>query len=180
MRLCPFLLVLGVMFVGDANNALACSFGGADLFRPTLAEWEQHEGPAQKSEGVEGDYWERVPRPIVKVAEITRGTAAPGSDCSDAGTISLEISLPESSTYAISEFGFYFRVQSGQLPDAIFPDYPLVGVVEDGKAKLFLAWLDGHPSTQIPLNLKVEVFLITNDLKIGPSAFFEVKSGKGG
>ena len=164
-----------------ANNALACSFvGGAKPFHPTLKRWQQHAGPAQKTNGAKGDYWERVPQPIVKVIEITRGTTAPGSECSDAGTISLEISLPKSSTYSISEFAFYFRVQSGQLPDAIFPDAPLVGVIKDGKAQIFLAWLDGHPSTQLPLDLKVEMFLVTNDLKIGASTFFEVKDGKGG
>jgi hypothetical protein len=180
MRPVKALLILSVAFAGIANSAFACSFGGSEVFRPSLSEWEQHEGPAQKTEGAEGDYWERVPQPVVKVTEIARGSAAPGSDCSDAGTISLEISLPASSTYSIADFAFYFRVQSGQLPDAIFPDVPLVGTVEGGKARLLLAWLDGHPSTQIPLDLKVELFLVTNDLSIGPSTFFEVQAGKGG
>lgn len=154
--------------------ALACSFAGAEVFTPTLERWEQHPGPAQK--GGEGDYWEKVPAPVVRVSKVTRGTAKPGSSCDDAGTILLEISLPEESTYSIEEFGVYFRVLDGQLPDAIFPNIPLVGGYEDGKMTLLLAWLDGYPSQQIPLDLKVEAFLVTNGLDIGKSTTFRIKS----
>lgn len=169
------LVILSSIFCG--YGALACSFGGSDLFKPTLERWEQHPGPAQKGE--KGDYWEQVPAPVVKVTSITRGTTAPGSSCSDAGTLSLEILLPEESTYSIEEFGFYFRVKSGELPDAIFPSVPMVGVVENGKSNILFAWLDGHPSRQIELDLEVEVFLVTNGLNIGPSTIFTVKAGKG-
>lgn len=159
------------------QNVLACSFGGSDLFKPTLKRWEQHPGPAQS--GGQGDYWEQVPTPIVKVASITRGTAAPGSSCSDAGTISLEISLPKESTYSIDEFAFYFRVKSGRLPGAIFPDVPMVGSIENNKSNILFAWLDGHPSRQIKLDLEVEVFLVTHSLNVGPSTVFTIKAGKG-
>jgi hypothetical protein len=168
---------LTVIFSG---SAFACSFGGSDLFKPTLARWEQHPGPKQKNEKSEGDYWERVPAPVVRVVKITRGTTAPGSSCSDAGTLDLEISLPPESTYSINEFGIYFRVKSGKLPDAIFPDIPLVGEVKDGKVRLFLAWLDGHPKYQTTLNLEVEAFLVANDLSIGSSSTFLVQANKGG
>ena len=163
-----------------SNNAFSCSFGGSDLFKPTLRRWQEHPGPKQQDEKAEGDYWERVPVPLVRVVKVTRGTSAPGSDCSDAGTLDLEISLPPESTYSIDEFGIYFRVKSGKLPDEIFPSVPLVGKVKDGKVRLFLAWLDGHPKYQIPLNLEVEVFFVTNGLNIGASSTFWVKSEKGG
>lgn len=160
-----------------SNSVFACSFGGADLFKPTLERWEQHPGPAQKGE--KGDYWEKVPAPVVKVSSITRGSAKPGSSCADAGVILLEISLPQESTYSIDEFSVYFRVKDGQLPDAIFPDVPLIGEYKDGKMTLLLAWLDGHPSRQIPLDLKVEAFLITNSLNIGESTIFNIVASKG-
>jgi len=156
--------------------ALGCSFGGTDVFRPTLERWEEHAGPKQKDENADGDYWEKVPAPVVRVISITRGSKAPGSDCGDAGVLELEISLPPESTYAIDEFGFYFRVVSGKEPDEIFPNVPLVGTVEGGKARLTLAWLDGRPQDQIPLNLEVEVFLVTNSLNVGPSTRFKIRA----
>jgi hypothetical protein len=160
-----------------SQGALACSFGGADLFKPTLERWEEHPGPAQKGE--KGDYWEKVPTPVVEVSSITRGSAKPGSSCDDAGVILLEISLPKESSYSIEEFAIYFRVQEGQLPDAIFPDVPLIGEYKDGKMTLLLAWLDGHPSRQIPLDLKVEAFFVTNSLNIGESSIFNIVARKG-
>jgi hypothetical protein len=171
--------ILGALL---GSNVQACSFGGGGgLFKPTLERWEQHEGPRSKDPRAEGDYWEKVPAPIVSVLKVTRGTTSPGSSCNDAGTITLEISLPEDSTYDIKEFGFYFRVISGKLPDEIFPDIPLIGEINNGKVNLFFAWLDGHPKYQFPLDLEIEVFLITNGLNIGKSSKFRVTSeiGKG-
>lgn len=171
------LMLLSLMVV--SLEAVACSIGGADLFTPTLERWDQHPGPKQEDSKSEGDYWEKVPAPIVSVAKITRGSASPGSSCSDAGVISLEISLPESSTYTIDEFALYFRVVSGKLPDEIFPDVPLVGPIKDDKMTLLLAWLDGDPKYQFPLDLEIEAFLVTNSLNIGPSTRFKVQSGTG-
>lgn len=160
-------------------KAFACSFGGANVFSPSLEEWEQHPGPKQKDSNADGDYWEKVPTPIIKVTNITRGSMSPGSSCSDAGILNLEISLPESSTYKIDEFALYFRVLSGKLPDEIFPDVPLVGPIKDGKMTLLLAWLDGHPKYQFPLDIEVEAFFITNGLNVGPSTQFNIKSDIG-
>ena len=99
---------------------------------------------------------------MITVTNVTRGSTSPGSSCSDAGVINLEIALPEASTYSIDEFGVYFRVKSGKLPDEIFPDIPLVGMVEDGKMSMLLAWLDGHPQYQFPLDIEVEAFRPNN------------------
>ena len=156
------------------SHAYACSFGGADVFVPTLERWEQHPGPAQT--GGVGDYWEKVPAPVVTIIEVTRGTAKPGASCADAGTVSLSIALPPESTYDISEFGFYFRVVRGKLPDEIFPDIPLIGRVENNKSTILLAWLDGHPSKQIALDIEVEVTLVTNGLNIGSPTKIKITS----
>ncbi|WP_163936992.1 hypothetical protein [Paraferrimonas sp. SM1919] len=169
--------IIAVLLIVSSQGALACSFAGSDLFKPTLERWQQHPGPAQRGE--QGSYWEPVPAPVIKVISVTRGSTEPGTSCSDAGTLSLQISLPEQSTYSIEEFGFYFRLKSGTLPDAIFPDIPMVGVIEHGKSNILFAWLDGHPSQQIELDLEIEVFLVTNGLNVGPSSTFTVKTGKG-
>ncbi len=153
-----------------ASKATACSFGSeTEIFVPSLERWEQHPGPGQQ--GLEGAYWEKVPAPVVELVEITRGTEASGFSCNDAGTITLNVSLPPKSTYAINEFGVYFRSK-----DEIFPDVPLVGGVSEGSTELFFAWLDGHPSQQTPLELEVEVFFVTNGLDIGPSSLVLIKS----
>ena len=160
-----------------SHQASACSLATAGIFKPSLERWEQHPGPAQKGE--KGDYWEPVPAPVIKSINVTRGSSSSDGSCDDAGIISIEIALPESATYSIDEFGFYFRVVSGKLPDAIFPDVPLIGDIKDNSSYIRLAWLDGHPSDQIDLDLQVEVFLVTNGLNVGPSTVFSIKANKG-
>ncbi|MAD15470.1 MAG: hypothetical protein CL579_05230 [Alteromonadaceae bacterium] len=162
------------------NSVWACSFGGgAELFVPTLERWEEHAGPAQSDPNSDGEYWESVPSPVVKVINVTRGSASAGHSCADAGTITLEVTLPKESTYSIEEFGVYFRVLSGKEPDLIFPDIPLTGQVKNGKATFFFAWLDGHPSQQFPINLEVDAFFVTNSLNVGKSKSFNVSASKG-
>lgn len=172
-------LIIFIAAIASSLNAIACSFGGADVFRPTLERWEQHPSPKQLDSKAEGDYWEKVPSPIIEVTSVTRGSSNVSSSCADAGVLKLEISLPEKSTYDINEFAIYFRVIRGKLPDEIFPDIPLVGVPQNGKMSLLLAWLDGHPKYQFPLDIEVEAFLVTNSLNIGPSTKFSVTSGVG-
>ena len=70
-------------------------------------------------------------------------------------------------------------MKSGKLPDQIFPDIPLVGMVEDGKMSMLLAWLDGHPKYQFPLDIEVEAFFVTNGLNVGPSTTFKIQSDVG-
>ena len=156
-------------------SAIACSIAGAGLFNPTLQRFEAHPGPRQMPGAETGDYWEKVPAPIVHVVSIKRGTAPAGSTCDDAGILVLAIELPPASTYRIDQFGVYFRVLDGKLPDEIFPTVPMIGVVQNNVMSLAFPWLDGLPSKQVHLNLKVEAFLVTNGLDIGPSTIFEVR-----
>lgn len=160
--------------LGLTGSAEACSIAGAELFKPTLDRFASHPGPGQKDRS-KGDYWEKVPAPVVEVTGVKRGTKSAGSSCDDAGILTLTLSLPESSTYKMEQFAVFFRVLQGRLPDEIFPDLPLIGSVRGGQMELVLAWLDGHPSRQFPLDLKVEAFLVTDGLNIGPSTIFEVK-----
>ena len=177
MKLTSIILFSSLIF---AHSVYACSFGGgAERFTPTLEQWEEHAGPAQSDPNSDGEYWESVPKPIVKVLKVTRGTTSAGHSCDDAGTITLELTLPKESTYSIEEFGVYFRVLSGKEPDLIFPDIPLTGQIKDDKVIFFFAWLDGHPSKQFPLNLEVDALFVTNSLNIGKSTSFNVSDSKG-
>jgi hypothetical protein len=163
-----------------ASSVFACSFGGGpERFVPTMERWEEHAGPAQTDPNSQGEYWESVPSPVVRVVKITRGTTSAGHSCSDAGTLTLEVSLPKESTYDLEEFGVYFRTLKGKEPDLIFPDIPLNGRIENGKAIFFFAWLDGHPSKQIPMNLEVDALFVTNSLNIGKSTKFNIGADKG-
>lgn len=157
------------------SPAFACSISGVQVFRPTLERFKPHPGAAQINKSRVGDYWEKVPAPVVEVTKIVRGTVPPGHTCDDAGILTLTLRLPPSSSYSIEQFAVYFRVLEGKLPDEIFPDLPLIGRVEDKTMVLVLAWLDGSPAKQIRLDLKVEAFLVTNGLDIGPSTVFTIK-----
>lgn len=171
-----FAAVLAASLTGGAFTANACSFPDTLMpFDPNMPALDFHPGPAQKDPKAEGDYWEKVPAPVVQVVQVTRGTVAPGNSCDDAGTVTLAVSLPPSSSYSIKDFAIYFRVLEGRLPDEIFPDVPLVGPIEGHQMTIFLAWLDGHPSRQIPLDLKIEAFFLAGGLHIGKSTIFEVK-----
>lgn len=174
------LLLLVFFWLPFSQQAHACSPVSASLFKPTLERWEQHPGPKQQDSEASGDYWEKVPAGIVKVVELERGTRSTGYSCDDVGRIVLEVSLPANSSYSISEFGFYTRVTGGADPEEIFPTLPVSGFVEESKVILIFPWFDGAPKDQNPLDMTVELILVTNDLSIGPSTFFEVTAPVGG
>jgi hypothetical protein len=140
--------------------AQACDPGGAELFQPDPSFRGSRGG---------------VPAPVVRVKELTRSTAAPGSSCDDAGTITLDIRMPPASWAKISDYGVYFRELSGTPSGQIFPTIPVVGPIKDGVMRIQLSWLDGAPPQQQPINLRVEAFLVSKHLSIGPSAEFEVQ-----
>jgi hypothetical protein len=126
--------------------------------------------------GNTGRVFQRLLSQFQKYLELrTRG----GSSCNDAGLIELEVELPTTSTYEISEFGIYFRVISGKEPDMIFPDVPIKGEIR-GKTMFFLfPWLDMVPSKQYPLDLVIDATLITNGLNIGKSVTFKIQQNNG-
>ena len=142
----------------SANFAMACSFQSAKTFVPTPEKWTQHPGPAQTKPGSNGDYWEKIPKPIVRITKISRGKAAIVSSCDDIGMVRIAVSLPSTTTYAIEEFGIYFRAKSGRDPYNIIPDIPLAADAVDGVAKVLFVWVDGTPSIQQAIDLEIEVF----------------------
>jgi hypothetical protein len=173
MKLVGMAFAMVIFAFGSA--AQACSFGGAGLFEIAPESWELHPGPAQK--GLVGDYWEKVPTPTIRGLKVTRGTESAGSSCADAGTIAFTVSLPRGSSYSIEDFGVYFRVKRGTLPDEIFPDLPMTGETNNKRMYSFiLAWLDGHPSGQSPIDVDVEIFFVSKGLHIGPSTVIRIQS----
>jgi hypothetical protein len=163
-KLLPILLALAPVF------SQACSFApGYVNFKPALASFEVK---------LDGDRIAPLPLPSVNGIQVKRGTASPSSLCGDAGTLSLNVSVPKTSAYKLKELGFYFRVLSGTQPDQIFPLEPISGLAAGGQAQFFFAWLDDHPSNQRPLNLEVEVFAVNKGLQIGPSKKFRIADEK--
>jgi hypothetical protein len=163
-----------VAYCLSALTAQACSFETTlSRFEPDMS-WQQLPGPGQSGEG--GAYFEATPKPRIGRIDITRGTEAAGSSCADAGTLSFDVSLPAGSSYELADFGIYFRVIKGGFPDEVFPDQPVAGEVLDGKIRVFLVWLDGDPSQQSRIHAKVEVFLVSKGLHIGPSQVITIRS----
>jgi len=153
-----------------ASPMSACDLGTGSPFKPERRKFVAH---------TKRDLPERLPAPSVTVKRIIRGSAVPGSSCEDAGLLDLTLSLPDSSGYSLSEVGFYFRVVSGDEPDLIFPSIPIAGPVVERTMEISFPWLDGHPRSQKPLDLRVEVFAVAHDLSIGPQTEFSVQAPVG-
>lgn len=158
---------------------MACSFKRVETFVPGPEKWTQHPGPAQIKPGSGGDYWEKVPKPVVRITEISRGKEVLVTSCDDIGVIRMAVSLPGTSTYAIEEFGIYFRAKSGRDSYNIIPDTPLAADVVDGVAKVQFVWVDGLHSTQQAIDLEIEVFLVSHGLNIGPATTITMRSDGG-
>lgn len=91
------------------------------------------------------------------------------------GSVVVSVRVPKGSSYRASELGVYFRQLSGTAPDLVFPNVPLVSLMDDRRNLFRLNWLDGAPEGRVPLNLEVEVFFVGEDLSIGPSTRFTLK-----
>lgn len=165
------LLLAAACWLVVTPPAIGCTIAGNEPFVPDVAGFEPK---YDKDENIA-----LLPQPTPRLLRVQRGSAAAGASCDDAGIIELELTWSSSSEYKIGEVGFYFRVVSGKSPDEIFPLEPTVGRVVGERMRFVFAWLDGHPSRQLPLDLRVEVFAVNRGLQIGPSVYFLVKSSRG-
>lgn len=181
-----FLLSVTALVCAVSYPAAACVFSSAGVFKPDL----------ERSRKADESAREEIPAPAVTVVNVIRREIVdvPLGSCDDAGVIELEIKLPQNSTYTVGDFGIYFRVKgAAQAQDKIFPNIPfalkyrhdskddlpaelLPDVTEEpnDKAGMIFAWLDDLPGDQIPLNLEIEAFFITDSLNIGPSTVFRI------
>lgn len=156
-----------LLFVALSLSSLisqACSFPpGYERFSPSIATF---------SAKLDRGRVALLPAPTVSRVQVTRGSAAVGSSCDDAGTLTVQLTWPNSSQYKLGEIGFYFRILRGRMPDQIFPLEPITGSIVGNNAEFVFVWLDGHPSTHVPLRLEVEVFAINRGLQIGKARRF--------
>jgi len=152
------------------HSAAACSIVGFRFFEPNPNSFEPKYDEKDESPVL-------MPAPVAKILSVQRGTTAAGDACTDFGLLDVELEWPTGSGYTLDEVGFYFRVASGAEGDPIFPDRPVIGTLE--RNRLLFTWLDGHPSTQQTLRLRVEVFAVNAGLQIGPSTYFDLKVSPG-
>ena len=152
-------------------NSLACSIAGWRMFTPIPDSWNA----VTLEQPENGYFWELVPEPVVELGSLSRGSGKRSSACSDFGIIELSVSLPESSSYKISDFGVYVRLTEGKQPDLIFPDTPMTGRIDNGVMKLVFPWLEPQKSKIEPLNLTLDIFLVSHRLNVGKSVKLVVK-----
>lgn len=162
-----FLLLFNVISFGSS----ACSMAGWGVFKPAPENWKA----ITLEEPINGYFWELVPEPVVKLNHLSRGSGKRSSSCSDFGVIELSVSLPETSSYEISDFGVYIRLIEGKQPDLIFPDLPMTGRIEGDEMKLVFLWLEPQNINLEPLNLTLDIFLVSHRLNVGKSVKFVVK-----
>ncbi|HEV8362204.1 MAG TPA: hypothetical protein VGQ52_01695 [Gemmatimonadaceae bacterium] len=158
-----------LMMLLVAAQAAPCSIVG---FQPFIPEVDRFK-PKYDRDGSN----ERLPTPVPKLIGVQRGSTGAGASCSDAGIVQVELGWPQDSAYRIEEVGFYFRVVSVHGINDIFPAEPIIGTRV--RNRFVFAWLDGHPSEQRAVDIRVEVFAVNNGLQIGPSAYFEIKAAPG-
>ena len=79
MKLTGIIIFSSMIF---SHSIYACSFGSsAEIFTPTLERWKEHAGPAQSDPSSGGEFWESVPKPVVKVLKVTRGSISADRSC---------------------------------------------------------------------------------------------------
>ncbi|PLT23181.1 hypothetical protein CXF89_20820 [Pseudoalteromonas sp. MelDa3] len=152
-------------------SSSACSIAGWRMFSPTPDSWNA----VTLDQPENGFFWELVPQPVVELSNVSRGSGKRSSSCSDFGIIELSVSLPETSSYKISDFGVYVRLIDGKQPDLIFPDTPMTGRIESGVMKLVFPWLEPQNTKIMPLNLTLDIFLVSHRLNVGKSVKLVVK-----
>ena len=173
LRLCW--VGIGLLFFTSTSQA--CVVLNAPPFQPTLEKWERHGILVQLRK--DGNAWEEIPAPVVRVGVIKRGKKEHITTCDPWGTIAVAVSLPEEATYHISEFGVYFRGIDDDRAKQIFPTAPVTGTLVGKQMTIPLVFYDGGAVSQVPLDLRVEVFLVTNGLDIGKSTIVKIKAPAG-
>lgn len=115
-----------------------------------------------------------VPAPIVKILSVKRASSDVVGSCDRFAVVELEISLPKSSTFDLSEVGFVFRAppDKPQDPFLAFPNFPVVSKQTSGNrgvARFRFHLKDPVADRSKPFELKIEIFAINRGLQVGPS-----------
>lgn len=150
-------IFLGILLILFAKNCLACSIGWPERFTPSI-DVILEEGE---------NLYKEIMAPIVSY-QVVRGVSAAGADCTDAGMIILNISMPEKSYFSEWELGFFTRIINKKYPNVTM-DIPF-SLSEEGTA--VFPWLDG--TGKLEIYQKIEVFAINHAMRIGPSTIVEI------
>lgn len=164
--------IIGLIFLSVWNTSIACSFfTGIERFVGDIEGFERK---------FQNERIYLLPKPEVKITSVTRGTAAPGASCDDAGIITLLVTWPKESLYSLDEIGFYFRASGNVASKYIFPNVPVASTKAKGNEVEFMfVWLDGHPKQQKPMDFELEVFAVNRGYEIGSSEKVVVQAPKG-
>ncbi len=120
-----------------------------------------------------------APKLSVKSVKVMRGKGGDGQSCSDAGSLSILLSLPKASSFTFYEFGVYFKVVNDSSKNNVLAgsQYPMLPVkVSGNKAEYILVWVDERPEDQRKIDLELEIFSVTHRMEIGASSKAWVKS----
>lgn len=149
------------------QGALACGFTSK------LTPFEITAGTAPTAD-TSGD----LPAPPATVIETVRGIGSNHATCEDTGLLTIAIEWPRGE-YKLRELGFEFRVVSGDIPYAIFPEGVVKAPVDGRRTEYVFMWREGAPSEQKHLDLQVEVRAVTRENLRGPPARIQIRSAPG-
>jgi hypothetical protein len=155
------------IMISMATPAFACSFdSGVGDFRPNLKSSKRIYGRTENVSTV---------KPIVSEQIVSRGAGYSRGMCAGDGIVSVQVTIPKDHAFKLGDIGFYFRVVKGEDKDRIFPKHPLVGTIDGDKMLFKFIWMDDEPSSQVQLNLLVELIPVNKALELGPSTQFMLK-----
>lgn len=123
-------------------------------------------------------YSEKLPVLVVTEVKVIREYRG-GFSCDDISFLIIKMEIPQASSYGFDDFGVYFRVVSG---DNILDStaYPVTPISVEGDIGIFkLVWSEENPENRKPLDIVIEAFTMSHDLKLGSAVQFDVKSTGG-
>lgn len=104
--------------------------------------------------------WSDLPPPELEQVTLTRGLGG-GASCDQLGFLNIQLKWPRGTPYDLEEIGFEYRVVSGEAPEDLVPDAPVVAPIRGRRTEHQLTWNDGTPDGQQPLHLVLEVRPVT-------------------
>lgn len=161
-------LLLNCLF---AQYVDACDPYRSYPFQPDKDKKASYEDPVT-------GYSEKLPVLIVKEVEVIREYRG-GFSCDDISFLNVKMEIPQASSYSFEDFGVYFRVIRGEnILDS--SAYPLEAFSMEGKVGVYkLVWVEENPENRKPLDIVIEAFVVSHDLKLGSTVKFDVKSTGG-
>lgn len=117
-----------------------------------------------------------IPKPILSALEVIRGKKGDGFSCDDAGQLNFTVSLPPGSSFTPSDFGLQMTLIEGDDPYGIIDSEPIeLWTIDTGSAPISLWWLDGARANHKPINMRIELRLVSGNA-FGPATQIKVVS----